>query len=75
MRRDHDVTIGCTHTNGIDRSAASCPSTRQRCPVGSHDTVTPAQPFAAARPAAQSSAAPRSQARHRNVRRAMTFES
>jgi len=22
-RRDHEVTIGCTHTNGIDRSAAS----------------------------------------------------
>ena len=75
MRRDHEVTIGCTHTNGIDRSAASSPSTRHRCPVGSHDTDTPPQPAAAARPAAQSSAEPRSHARHRNVRRAMTFES
>ena len=32
---------------GIDRSAANCPSTRHRCPVGSHDTVTPVQPAAA----------------------------
>jgi hypothetical protein len=66
---------GCTHTNGIPRPAASCPSTRQRCPVGSHATVTCTKPFAAARPAAQSSATPRAHARHRNVRRASTLES
>jgi hypothetical protein len=58
-----------------ERAVASCPSTRHRCPVGSHDTVTPTQPAATARPAAQSSADPRSQARHQNVRRAITFES
>ena len=75
MRRAHEVCIGCTHTNGMPRSAASWPSTRHRCPVGSHATVTPANPFAAARSAAQSNAAPRSQALHRNVRRASTLES
>ena len=75
LRRAQEVCIGCTHTNGIDRSAASWPSTRHRCPVGSHETVTPAKPFAAARSAAQSNATPRSQALHRNVRRASTFES
>jgi hypothetical protein len=75
LRRAHEVCIGCTQTNRIDRSAASCPRTRQRCPVGSHDTVTPAKPFAVARSAAQSNAIPRSHARHRNVRRASTFES
>ena len=75
LRRAHEVCIGCTHTNGIDRSAASWPSTRHRCPVGSHETVTPANPFAAARSAAQSKATPRSHALHRNVRRASTFES
>jgi DNA-binding transcriptional LysR family regulator len=40
-----------------------------------HATVTPAHPFAAARSAAQSNAAPRFQARQRNVLRANTFES
>ena len=48
-RRAHEVIIGWTQTNGIDRSAASWASTRHRCPVGSHDTVTPAKPFAVAR--------------------------
>src|SRR4051794_26712729 len=74
-RRDHEGSIGCTHTNGMPRSAASCPSTRHRCPVGSQDTVAPAKPWAAALAAAQSSAAPRSQARHRKVLRARTRES
>lgn len=75
VRRDHELSIGCTHTNGMSRSAANRPSTRHRCPVGSHATDTPAKPFAVARCVAQSSAAPRSQARQRNVLRANTFES
>jgi hypothetical protein len=54
--------------------AASCAKTIHRCPVGSHATVTPANPFARARSAAQFSAAPRSHALHRNVRRASTLE-
>src|SRR6478735_6692835 len=73
--RAHDDAAGCTHTNDIPRAAASCASTIHRCPVGSHATVTPANPFPRARSAAQSSAAPRSHALHRNVRRARTFES
>jgi len=36
----------------MPRSAASWPSTRHRCPVGSHATVTPANPAATARWAA-----------------------
>ena len=56
--RAHDDAAGCTHTNGMPRSAASWPSTRHRCPVGSHATVTPANPARTARSAAQSSAAP-----------------
>lgn len=48
---------------------------RVRCPAGSHDTVTPANPLAAARSAAQSNATPKSHARHRNVLRANTLES
>jgi hypothetical protein len=28
-------------------AAGQLPSTRHRCPAGSHDTVTPAHPFAA----------------------------
>jgi hypothetical protein len=74
-RRDHEVSVGCTHTNDMLRSAASCPRTLHRCPVGSQDTVTPAKPLAPALTAAQSSATSRSQARHRNVLRASTFES
>lgn len=57
------------------RSAASWPRTRQRCPVGSHATVTCPKPCLAAWAAAQSSAAPISHARQRNVRRASTRES
>ena len=37
-----EVSIGCTHTNDMPRSAASWPSTRHRRPVGSQATVTPA---------------------------------
>ena len=47
----------------------------QRCPVGSHATVTPAKPALLACWPAQSNANPRSHARQRNVRRARTFES
>ena len=43
LRRAHEVSRVCTQTNAIPRSAASWPSTRQRCPVGSHATVTPAK--------------------------------
>jgi len=75
LRRAQDDRAGCTHTNGMPRSTASCPSTRHRCPVGSQATVTPAQPLAAACSAAQSNAAPICQARHRKVLRANTFES
>lgn len=57
--RAHNDSMGCTHTYGMPRSAANCPSTRQRCPVGSHATVTPAYPAFAARCFAQSRAAPR----------------
>lgn len=64
---------GWTHTNGMPRSAASCPRTRHRCPVGSHATVTPVNP-AEARHAAQSSAVPRVQARQGKTLRANTFE-
>lgn len=46
LRRAQDDRAGWTQTNGMPRSAASCPSTRQRCPGGSQDTVTPAQPLA-----------------------------
>jgi hypothetical protein len=69
------VSRVCTQTNAIPRSAASWPSTRQRCPVGSHATVTPANPALLAWWPAQSNAKPRSHARQRNVRRARTFES
>src|SRR5664279_1375669 len=75
LRRAHEVSRVCTHTNAIPRSAASWPSTRQRCPVGSHATVTPAKPALLACWPAQSNANPRSHARQRNVRRARTFES
>src|SRR5674476_509038 len=63
-----------TRYHDIPRSAASCPSTRQRCPVGSHATVTPAKPALPACSLAQSNVDPRSHARQRNVRRARTFE-
>ncbi|SFW92050.1 hypothetical protein SAMN04489730_8352 [Amycolatopsis australiensis] len=56
-------------------SAASWPSTRHRCPVGSQATVTAEKSASLARRAAQSSAVPRSQARQRKVLRASTFES
>jgi hypothetical protein len=58
-----------TRYHDIPRSAASCPSTRQRCPVGSHATVTPAKPALPACSLAQSNVDPRSHARQRNVRR------
>ncbi len=51
------------------------PSTRHRCPVGSRETVAPANPPPSRRSAAQSNTVPRSQVRQRNVRRANTFES
>src|SRR3954452_7998836 len=64
------------HTHERHRPVRSAlTKTRHRCPVGSHDTVTPANPFAVARSAAQSNATPRSQARQRNVLRARTLES
>jgi hypothetical protein len=55
----------CTQTNSMLRSAASWARTRHRCPVGWQAMVTPAKPPAAALPAAQSSAAPRFQAKAR----------
>jgi hypothetical protein len=58
-----------------DRAPVGQPQRGPSLPAGSHDTVTPPQPAATARPAAQSSTAPRSQARHRNTRRAMTLSS
>jgi hypothetical protein len=42
LLRAQEVSIGCTQTNDMPRSAASWPSTRHRCPVGSQATVTPA---------------------------------
>src|SRR5664280_2842916 len=75
LRRAHEVSKVCTQTNAIPRSAANWPSTRQRCPVGSHATVTPAKPALLACWPAQSNANPRSHARQRNVRRARIFES
>ena len=42
--RAQDEAAGWTHTNDIPRSAASCARTIHRCPVGSHATVTPANP-------------------------------
>ena len=66
---------GWTHTNDMPRWSASWLSIRHRCPVGSHATVTPAKPARVAWSAAQSKAAPRSHALHRNVRRASTLES
>ncbi len=75
VRRAHDDAAGWTHTNGIPRSAASWANTRHRCPVGSHATVTPADPARPARSAAQSSAAPIAHALHLNVLRASTLES
>jgi hypothetical protein len=74
LRRAHEVCIGCTHERHatVGGQLAHHPPP---VPGRLHDTVTPANPLAAARSAAQSNATPRSQARHRNVRRTSTLES
>ena len=60
------------HTSGRPRSAHSRCTCIQRGPVGSHATVTSANPFARACPAAQSSASPSRNAFTRTVFRAIT---
>jgi hypothetical protein len=73
--RARHTSNGCTQTRLSPRSAASWSSTRHRCPVGSHATVTEANPAAFALASAQSSTSPSCQARHNSRRRARTRES
>jgi hypothetical protein len=60
------------HTSGSPRSAHSRCTSSHRGPVGSHATVTCANPFARACPTAQSSASPSRTAFTRTVLRAST---
>jgi hypothetical protein len=48
----------CTHTNPAPALSASPISAFHRCPVGSHATVSPANPARAAWPAAHASSPP-----------------
>ena len=71
-----------TTTTPAAHTRTTCPGPRRAGPApatGARSartpTVTPANPARVARPAAQSNAAPRSHALHRNVRRASTLES